>query len=156
MKITIKVSLVGFAATIILLSGGFISFISYVGIQRTTYLLSEELMENISSHIIDRTLSHMQVATISSEISEFMMKKDPLSGEKRESLDRYFRSILNANPQVDSVYYGNEKDGRFLLMERRKDGSISQNYMYKENEKFINSWKHVIDGRESSIVNRES
>ena len=142
MKITIKFSLVSFAAIIILLSGGLISFISYVGIQRTTYLLSEELMENICAHIIDRTLSHMQVATISSEISEFMMKKDPLSGEKRESLDRYFRSILNANPQVDSVYYGNEKDGRFLLMERRKDGSISQNYMYKENEKFINSWKH--------------
>ncbi|MBP9887792.1 MAG: hypothetical protein KBF93_15940 [Leptospiraceae bacterium] len=142
MKITIKVSLVGFAATIILLSGGFISFISYVGIQRTTYLLSEELMENISSHIIDRTLSHMQVATISSEISEFMMKTDPLHESKRESLNRYFRSILNANSQVDSVYYGNEKDGRFLSFERRKDGTISENYMYKENGKFINAWKH--------------
>lgn len=142
MKITIKVSLVSFAAIIILLSGGLISFISYVGIQRTTYILSEELMENISRHIIDSTLSHMQIATISSEISEFMMKKDPLNENKRESLNRYFRSILNANPQVDSVYFGNEKDGRFFSFEKRKDGSISENYLYKENGKFINSWKH--------------
>lgn len=142
MKITIKFSLVSFAAIIILLSGGLISFISYVGIGRTTYLLSEELMENICLHIIDRTLSHMQVATISSEISEFMMKKNPLSESKRESLDRYFRSILSANSQVDSVYYGNEKDGRFLLFERRKDGTISQNYIYREGENLINSWEH--------------
>lgn len=142
MKITIKVSLVSFAALIILLSGGLISFISYVGVQRTTYLLSEELMENICAHIIDRTLSHMQAATISAEISEFMMKKDPLSENKRESLDRYFRSILNANPQVASVYFGNEKDGRFLMFDRQKDGSISENYIYPKNGKLMNSWKH--------------
>ena len=85
MKITIKFSLVRFAAIIILLSGGLISFISYIGIGRTTYLLSEELMENICLHIIDKTLSNMQVATISSEISEFMIKKNPLSENKRES-----------------------------------------------------------------------
>ena len=142
MKITIKFSLVSFAAIIILLSGGLISFISYIGIGRTTYLLSEELMENICLHIIDKTLSHMQVATISSEISEFMIKKNPLSENKRESLERYFKSILSANPQVDSVYYGNEKDGRFLLFEKRKDGTISQNYIYKENGELINSWEH--------------
>lgn len=142
MKITIKVSLVSFAALIILLSGGLISFISFIGVQRTTYLLSEELMENICTHIIDRTLSHMQAATISAEISEFMMKKDPLSESKRESLDRYFRSILNANPQVASVYFGNEKDGRFLMFERQKDGSISENYMAPKNGKLMISWKH--------------
>ncbi len=142
MKITIKISLVGFAVLIILLSGGLISFISFIGVQRTTYLLTEELMENICVHIIDRTLSHMQAATISAEISEFMMKKDPLSEGKRESLDRYFRSILNANPQVASVYFGNEKDGRFLMFDRQKDGSISENYMYPKDGKLVNSWKH--------------
>ena len=82
-KFSVRVSLVTLAISVILLSGGFISLISYYGSKMSIHFLVEGLMENICIHTIYKTFSYMQTAPISAEITEFMFAEKLLDLEKK-------------------------------------------------------------------------
>lgn len=142
LKFSVRVSLVTLAISVILLSGGFISLVSYYGSKLSIHFLVEGLMEKICTHTIDKTLSYMQTAPISAEITEFMFNEDLLDLEKKDVLSKFFKSVVEANPHIVSVYYGNEKDGRFLMQRQMEDGSTSEKYVYVLNNKVVTEWKH--------------
>ncbi|HMV80188.1 MAG TPA: adenylate/guanylate cyclase domain-containing protein [Leptospiraceae bacterium] len=141
-KFSVRVSLVTLSAVVILLSGGFISLISFYGSRMSIHILVEGLMENICVQTIDKTLSYLKTAHISGEITEFMFNEGLLDMEKKEVLSRYFKSIVEANPQIVAVFYGNEKDGKFLMQKQMRDDSISEKYIYPSGSKIQTDWKH--------------
>jgi adenylate cyclase len=154
-KFSVRVSLVTLAISVILLSGGFISLISYYGSKMSIHFLVEGLMENICIHTIDKTFSYMQTAPISAEITEFMFAEKLLDLEKKDVLSRFFKSIIEANPQIVSIYYGNEKDARFLMQRKMEDESISEKYMYTAKDKVVTEWKHSNPAHEKDFPDTE-
>ncbi len=116
-----------------------ILFISIIGlmvitvstIMISTYTTTEQVlighanqvMDNVSSEVIDRSTSFLQPAELAAELTQKLANHNVVSQQNSNSMERYFFEQLKLYPSFSGIYFG-KKNGDFVYVNR--DQTYSQ------------------------------
>lgn len=139
LKITVRAGIVSLLTLLIIISGGLVTYISYIGSRNSVYLVAENIMAEISSHVIDNTLNYLNPALKFSGLTQGMIDSKVISEEQQ--LRIYLENILAFNDQFVNTYWG-DNDGKFYMAKRMPDGSISFKTVRHDDNRTVTAWHH--------------
>jgi putative two-component system response regulator len=113
----------------------FISIIGLMVITVSTIMLStwktsqqvlighaHQVMDNVSSEAIDRSVQFLQPAETAAELTRKLADNNIVSQHSRDSMERYFFEQLRLYPQFAGVYFGST-NGDFVYVKRDEEYS---------------------------------
>ena len=72
-KFSVRFSIVTFSTIGVLLFGGLVSFVSYIGSKNSVKFLVDNLMDKAAEHVIDKTLNYLDAAVLNAELNEHLI-----------------------------------------------------------------------------------
>ena len=100
-----------------------IIFFSYYENRIIISALSDDLVEQISKAMIEKTSNYFMPASIMIEMSSKLTELGAVSGNNFSQIEMYTLGVLRSYPQVSMFYLGNEQ-GNFVSARRLPDGTI--------------------------------
>ena len=140
-KLSVRFSIVTFSTIAVLLFGGLISFVSYLGSKNSVRFLVDSLMDKAAEHIIDKTINYLDAAVLNTDLHETFIENGLLKNKKTKLLEKYFKGIVQTNPQFLSMYYGDEL-GNFIMAKEMPDHSFSIQRITRKGKKAKIIWEH--------------
>lgn len=140
-KLSVRFSIITFSTAAVLLFGGLVSFVSYLGSKNSVRFLVDNLVEKASEHVIDKTINYLDVAVVNTELNENLMNTGLVKIRKTKVLEKYFRGVVETNPQLLSMFYGDE-DGNFIMAKEMPDHSFSIQRIIRRGKRTKIIWEH--------------
>ncbi|HMV41986.1 MAG TPA: adenylate/guanylate cyclase domain-containing protein [Leptospiraceae bacterium] len=140
-KFSVRFSIVTFSTLAVLLFGGLVSFVSYLGSKNSVRFLVDNLVEKASEHVIDKTVNYLDVAVVNTELNENLMNTGLVKIRKTRILEKYFQGVVETNPQLLSMFYGDE-EGNFIMAKEMPDHSFSIQRIIRRGRKTKIIWEH--------------
>jgi adenylate cyclase len=140
-KMSVRFSIVGFSTIAVLIFGGVISLVSYIGGKNSVESLVKSIMQNASQHTIDKTTNYLDAAVETSKMSEDYLKSGLLKTDNRKVLEKYFEGILKVNPELIGMFYGSET-GEFFMVKEMPDKTYSSQTILRKGKFSQINWEH--------------
>ncbi len=140
-KLSVRFSIVTFSTIGVLLFGGLVSFVSYLGSKNSVKFLVDSLMDKATEHVIDKTLHYLDAAVLNMHMNENFIEHGIVKIKKVKQLEKYFQGIIQTNPQFLSMFYGDEF-GNFIMAKEMPDHSFSIQRIIRKGKKTKVVWEH--------------
>ncbi len=140
-KLSVRFSIVTFSTIGVLLFGGLVSFVSYIGSKNSVKFLVDSLMDKATEHVIDKTVYYLDAAVLNTHMNENFMESGLVKIKKVKLLEKYFKGIVQTNKQFLSMYYGDE-NGNFIMAKEMPDHSFSIQRIIRKGKKAKIIWDH--------------
>ena len=142
--ITLRASVVVLIVASIVLSGLTTFIVAYKGSKRSVYYIAENMMDEMSSAIADKTTGYMHGAESIIKELKYMLVNDNFNLDDEAVFLQLLREILVINEEIGSIYLG-RPDGSFTMVKRMLDGSISYRVIKRTRETVSIDWIHDND-----------
>lgn len=140
-KFSVRFSIVTFSTIGVLLFGGLVSFVSYIGSKNSVKFLVDNLMDKAAEHVIDKTRNYLDAAVLNAELNEQLIDNGLVKIKKAKNLEKMFRGIVETNPQFLSMFYGDEF-GNFIMAKEMPDNTFSLQRVIRKGKKTRIIWEH--------------
>lgn len=140
-KFSVRFSIVTFSTIGVLLFGGLVSFVSYIGSKNSVRFLVDNLMDKAAEHVMDKTVNYLDAAVMNAELSDNFFDSGLIKIKKTRNLEKLFRGIVETNPQFLSMFYGDEF-GNFIMAKEMPDHSFSIQRITRKGKKTKINWEH--------------
>ncbi len=90
---------------------------AYTTTERVLIGHANQIMENISSEVIDRSIEFLQPAELAAELTQKLANHNVVSQQNSGSMERYFFEQLKLYSQFSGIYFG-LKNGGFVYVNR--------------------------------------
>ncbi len=138
---SVRFSIVGFSTLAVLMFGGIISIVSYIGGKNSVQSLVNNIMTKATEHTIDKTKDYLNSAIVVSQMNEQFLGSGLLKTEKGKVIEKYFEGILRVNPELIGMFYG-DTNGDFVMVKEMTDKSYSVNKIIRKGKLTEVNWEH--------------
>ena len=111
----------------------------YSNTSRVVLMLCDDLMEQASQAVINRTVGFFAPVTALTEMSS-QLAPGTLLPSNSKGLERYAIRVLNAYPTVAGFIFG-DRAGSFLMARRLPDGTASTKIMDRTMDPPVTTWR---------------
>ena len=139
--ITLRASVVVVIIASIALSGLTTFIVAYNGSKRSVYYIAENMMNEMSSAIADKTTNYMRSAESIIKELKYMLENDNFNLNDEAIFLQLLRELLAINDEIGSIYIG-RTDGSFAMVKRMLDGSISYRIIKRSGGTVSIDWIH--------------
>lgn len=137
LRVNILTAFVGLLATTVLFIVGY----TYYNDTKTALKLSDDLIEGTTKMVIEKTISYLEPAAITAQMSARIASDRLGSLEGQRQLEEYAIQVLKAYPQLAMVNIGNE-NGDFLMPKKLGDGTIATKIINRAVKPPTVTWKY--------------
>ncbi len=103
--------------------------------------LSNELMDQATHIVIQKTTNYLSPATVIAEVSARLTRAGALSLNDKEQLELYALELMKSYPRIAMVNIGDEQ-GNFLMPKRMPDGTIATKIIDRTVNPPKTTWKY--------------
>jgi len=139
--LSIRATILVLLATLITLTGSVTIGLMYSGQRRNISYLADELIADVSARSVQRTLNYLSPAERAAEGIRYLLAQGLVDTGKPEALLAALRNFVVSNPEFASAYFG-DASGRFTMVKRMPDGSLSQRIITRTADAVKVVWKH--------------
>jgi adenylate cyclase len=104
-------------------------------------MLSDDLMEQTTQTVINRTVGFLTPVAAMTEMSSQLAANKGIPFNNPASWDRYAIQALRTYPQIAMFLVGDNK-GDFLLSLRQPDGTMATKFVQRSPKRAITTWKY--------------
>lgn len=140
-RFTIRKAIITLTTTLLVIIGVVITYIAYVGSKQSIYTLAENMLGEISSHVVHQTTDFIEPANKISKLTYHLVNNDILSVENTRQLLEYFQDVLLANNQFVMMYFG-DVSGNVYMAKRMPDNSFSLRTVTRQTDNVVTEWHH--------------
>ena len=115
-------------------------FYFYSNTSRVVLMLCDDLMEQATRAVINRTVGFLAPVTALTEMSSQVAAAGVIPLSNSEGLERYAIEALNTYPTLTSFIIG-DQGGNFLMARRLPDGTTSTKIMDRTTDPPLTSWR---------------
>jgi adenylate cyclase len=116
-------------------------FYFYRNSTRVVLMLSDDLMEQTTQAVINRTVSFLIPIVDLTEMSSRLAGTQVLPFSNLAHWERYAIQVLKTYPQITQFFIGDQQ-GNFLLSNRQPHGVIATKYINRSKRAPITTWKY--------------
>jgi adenylate cyclase len=116
-------------------------FYFYRNSTRVVLMLCDDLMEQTTQAVINRTVSFLTPITDMTEMSSHLAGTKVLPFSNLARLEYYAIQTLNTYPQIAQFFIGDQR-GSFLLSNRQPHGVTATKYINRSQRPPITTWKY--------------
>ena len=117
-----------------------VTFYSYGNTSRVVLMLCDDLMEQTTQAVINRTIGFFKPVTALTEMSTRVAAAGVLPLNNSDGMERYAVEVLNAYPTVTGFIAG-DQEGNFLMVRRLPDGTTSTKIMDRATDPPLTTWR---------------
>ncbi len=140
-RFSIRTSIVALLASLIVLTGIVMIGLLYSGGKRSAYYLADNMINEISGRVRQRTLAYFLPAERSNRRLSYLIQEGFVDLQDRAKLLSLMRQELKDNPEFAAVYFG-DVDGNFTMVKRMPDSSLSDRIIDRTDRQVIIRWRH--------------
>jgi adenylate cyclase len=140
-KMSVRFSIVGFSTLAVLMFGGIISIVSYIGGKNSVQSLVNSIMTKASEHTIDKTKDYLNSAVVVSQMNEQFINSGLLKTEKGKVIEKYFEGILRVNQELIGMFYA-DVNGDFIMVKEMLDKTYSVQKIIRKGKFTEINWEH--------------
>ena len=141
MKFSLQTSLIMLLILLIVPLSGLIIAISYFRSADSVEEISRSLLENISDHTVDKSLSYLRPAEQAVQLFQKLNEEGILTTERLEEVKRYSLRFLKTYREVTMLDFGFE-NGDFMMVKRMPDNSYSTKWIRRIGGRGVTKWEH--------------
>ncbi|OQW92181.1 MAG: hypothetical protein BWK79_15235, partial [Beggiatoa sp. IS2] len=140
-RFTIRKAIITLTTTLLVVIGVIITYIAYAGSKQSIYTLAENMLAEISSHVVHQTNNFVDPANKISKLTYHLINNGILSPDNTEKLLEYFQDVLLANSQFVMMYFG-DIQGNVYMVKRMPDNSFSLRIVARQTDQVVTEWHH--------------
>ncbi len=125
MKMTIRITIVALITFLIIVTGAIITAVNYVGSKNSIYYLADNMMQEISKYVTNKTLTYLDPAIRNNKQLSYLIENNILDKKNINKSVKYFKKVLKANKEFVMVYYGSE-NGNLFMAKKMPDNSFTK------------------------------
>ncbi|MHC4600641.1 MAG: adenylate/guanylate cyclase domain-containing protein [Planctomycetota bacterium] len=141
MKFSLQTSVILLLIALIVPLSVVIMAVSYVRSADSVAEVSRSLMEQISAHTVDKSLSYLRPAEQAVQLFQRLEKEGLLTTDDLAEVERYSLQFLKTYPEVTMLDFGFES-GDFMMVKRMPDDSFSTKWVRRRDGKGVTQWNH--------------
>ena len=153
-RLSLQSSIILLLVLLIIPLSGLIISITYIQSSNSVEQLTNNLMESISLHTIDKSLNYLQPAYRGSELSQGLANARILRNDQMDELEKYFRELLEKNMEFVILHYGFE-NGDFMMVKRMPDKTYSTKWIKRRDGWAFTKWTHANPKWENQFFNKK-
>ena len=101
--------------------------------------LSQDLIDQVSETVIERTSNHLLPAAVMAQVSAHIPAVDTLSLVNNQELEAYGMEVLRLYPQLAGFFIGNQQ-GEFLFTKRFPESGIGTQFIDRSGDQPLRTW----------------
>ncbi len=133
-------------------SAGLITFFSYFNALSTMNETSMELIENVSSQAIEKTINHLSPAKEMSFLISNLFPGETVLQDNFGQFEQISISSMETYPQLEAINFGFLNDN-FYMVKRDEDGTFSTKIIRRDVEKPYVEWRYRNEA--GKVINTE-
>ena len=139
--ITLRGSIVLLISFSIILTGIITFSVAYRGSKSSAYYLAENIMQEITSAVSDKTINYMQSSERTIKEIKYLIEQDELDYTDMNAFLPFLRETLEINKEIGAIYIGTP-DGNFSMTKKMRDESYSHRVIRRSGGEVTIDWRH--------------